>query len=417
MFGDRKIFQTIVSLGLENSVRIFLGAVASILVGRYLGPEAYGKFNYVISLVLIFSPIINFSMNDVVVQQIVNSSSTDSTIFKSGLILRIILGLFGVGFCLLYSYLNEGPGLLFNLVAFYALFFFLKSFDIVEYFFIAKEKVSELSKPRTFIFIFMNLVKIFFVYLQKDWRWFIYISSAEVLLIFFLYLVKSSRESWFSIFEEFDKNIFMNLLKKSSPFFLITLMTILFSRVDHLLIWEYLGNKNLGEYSVVVKWGELLNFIPLLLTSAFLPRIVEEAKNTEEPKSLKFFFRLNFVASIFITIFFLCFGPLFIRLLYGKAYLLAPSLIRIYSLQISLSFFYVALVRYLLVFERMKSAIFLYGFALVLNLLINLILIPRFELLGAVIASVLAYLFSLMILISFQKKVRAGAIFYCKSLF
>lgn len=416
MFGDRKIFQTVLSLGFENVVRILLSALASIVVSRYLGPESFGKYTYIMSVVLIFSPIINFSMNEVVVKKLVEKSLDEQSIFNTGFFLRGLLGLLGVVFCLLYCFYQEGVGIVFYLVSVYALFFFLKSFDIIEYFFIAKERIKEIAKRRTLIFICMNTLKVVFVFMERDWKWFVYISALEIFLVFILYIWKSFKEPWFEFNANISGSLMVELFKESSPFFLITLMTILFIRVDHILIWEYLGNKQLGEYSIVVKWGELLNFLPLLLTSAFLPRIIEESKEARKPLALKNFFRLNLMASILITMFFLFLGPTFIKVLYGESYQLAPGLIRIYSFQICLSFLYVALVRYLLVLERMKSAAFLYTLALILNISINLILIPRFGLVGAIVSSISAYILSLVTTMILDKEVKVGALTYLRSL-
>lgn len=417
MFGDRKIFQTILSLGLENVVRILLGAVASVLIGRHLGAESYGKLSFILSVVLIFSPLINFSMNEVIVKELIDNKISGALLFRAGLFLRFILGSVGLILCLLYNRLTGDSGPMLNLIALYAGFFFFKSFDIIEYFFIAKERVKELSRVRTGLFIITNILKIILVFLKSGWQWFIFISCFELALVTFFYLIKARSESWFQFKGEFRLDLMGSLFIKSLPFFLITLMTTLFGRVDHIFIWEYLGDVNLGEYSVVVKWGEFLNFLPLLLTSAFLPRILEEKSHSLKPTALTNFFRLNFLMSLFIAAFFFILGPVFIKTLYGESYSLAYQLIRYYSLQICLSFFYVAMVRYLLVVERMRSAISLYGMALSLNFGFNLLLIPKLGVIGAIYASITSYCVSLLISLIHDKEVRRGAGLYLKSLF
>ncbi|MCF8057789.1 MAG: flippase [Bacteriovoracaceae bacterium] len=417
MFGDRKIFESVLSLGTENFLRIILSAAASILVGRFLGPEQYGKYNYVISLVLIFSPLINFSMNEVIVKQVVEGKHSLSSIFSSGLYLRVLLGLLGALLCFGYAFFKEGYSPVFVLVLIYGSFFVLKSFDIIEYFFIAKERIRELAKLRTFIFIGINLFKGAFVYWQRDWKWFVYLSALELLLVFFLYIFKSREESWLNLRLKFDKGLAKSMFSRSFPFFLITTMTILFARVDHVMIWDFLGGKNLGEYAVVVKWGEFLNFIPLMLTSAFLPRIIADSTGEKSQVALKNFFRLIFLSSLAIAFFFLLIGPLFIKTLYGSSFSKAPDIIQYYSLQVCLSFLYVALVRYLLIVDKMRSAIELYGFSLLFNLVINYLLIPRMGLQGAVIASIASYIFALILGLFRDSDIRRGSALYFRSLF
>lgn len=417
MFGDRKILETVLSLGTENFLRIILSAVASILVGRFLGPEQYGKFNYVISLVLIFSPLINFSMNEVVVKQVVEEKHSLTSIFNSGFYLKLLLGVLGAVLCFGYTFFKEGFGPVFILVLVYGSFFTLKSFDIIEYFFIAKERVRELAKLRTFIFIAINIFKVIFVYWQRNWMWFVYLSALELFLVFILYILKSRRENWLSLRVDFDKGLAKTLFSSSFPFFLITAMMILFTRIDHVMIWDFLGGRSLGEYAVVVKWGEFLNFIPLMLTSAFLPRIISDSLIEGKQVALINFFRLILLSSLAIALFFLLIGPIFIKTLYGSAYSLAPDIIRYYSLQICLSFLYAALTRYLLVVDKMRSALELYGFALLFNLIINYFLIPKMGLQGAVIASIASYLIGLLIGALRDREIRRGSVLYFSSLF
>jgi len=417
VFTDRSIKETILSLGLENFLRILLGAAASILVGRHLGPADYGKFSYTLSVVLIFSPLLNFSMNEVIVKTLVDGGYAEREVFTSGLRLRFLLGLIGILCCLGYAFLGDQSHIAFFPIALYCLFFFLKSFDIVEYFFIAKQRVAEVSKVRSLIFIGINILKFLLVYLKEDWLWFIYVSCAELAFVFLLYVIKGSNESWFSFNLKTEKGLTYRLFKKSFPFFLITLLMVLFTRADHLMIWEFLDKAKLGEYSVVVKWGEFLNFVPLLLTSTFLPKIIEESKNGATSTSLKLFFRLIFCASLLITLFFNLVGPTFIGSLYGGSYVEAPQLIRLYSFQICISFFFAGLVRYLLVVDRMISAIALYGLALFLNLGINFFFIPWLGLQGAIYASIVAYLGSLVLGLVKDSYIRKGAGLYIRSLF
>ena len=69
--GFKKQLKNLSWLFAEKFINVIFAMVAGIWVARYLGPEKFGSYNYALSIVTIFSPLISLGLNGIVVRDIV----------------------------------------------------------------------------------------------------------------------------------------------------------------------------------------------------------------------------------------------------------------------------------------------------------------------------------------------------------
>jgi len=164
-------------------------------------------------------------------------------------------------------------------------------------------------------------------------------------------------------------------------------------RIDHLMIKEMLGEHDVGIYSAAVRLSEVWYFIPTLVTISVFPAIVnarQQSKVLYHERLQKLYTLLVWVAIVIaITMTFL--GNWLVVFLYGDAYSAAGKILTINAWTgVFVSLFMVS-GRWILAENLTRHSLLRNGFAMVVNISMNYVLITRYGVAGAAMASLLAF--------------------------
>jgi len=162
-------------------------------------------------------------------------------------------------------------------------------------------------------------------------------------------------------------------------------------RIDLLMIKHMLDAEQTGYYSVAVNIADLIGVLPGIIGTVLYPKLsatLSEAKKWEYMKRVLFHVGILMLGlTLFLVV---AAGPL-IGLLFGKAYLpavpaflwLLPGVFMIAINSLLMNYFASQGMPWVTVYSP--------GIAALLNILSNLVLIPRYGIVGASLSSVLAY--------------------------
>lgn len=186
----------------------------------------------------------------------------------------------------------------------------------------------------------------------------------------------------------------VSLVRGSSAFFIANVFTRVFAYADTFLISLLMGEFALGVYSVAYKLTYAFQFVPLALVAALYPALSHEAN--DDQASLRIVEgALRYLAVIGFPI-------------VGGIYAIAQPLLAVYAsaeyqnalqpLQIMIFALIFTFLDYPIgsvLNARMKHAVktAIMGATLVVNVILNLLLIPYFGLAGASMAAVLSFAF------------------------
>lgn len=161
-------------------------------------------------------------------------------------------------------------------------------------------------------------------------------------------------------------------------------------RIDYWLIDYYKGTQQLGYYSLAVRLGQMLWFLPLLMAGILFPRIAGSAGEEEEAKWLSLVRISNTVFFFGAVIAAVVSAPV-IPLLAGEKF--DESVLPFICLLPGLLFFCFNIIFAAWFAGKGMLKINLYGssLCLILVLILDLLLIPKFGIKGAAIASSIAY--------------------------
>jgi O-antigen/teichoic acid export membrane protein len=186
-----------------------------------------------------------------------------------------------------------------------------------------------------------------------------------------------------------DRHSQHELLNLSGKSHLEVLFQQVLLRSDYLLIGAMLDNQALGYYAMASAAAELLSIVPEAVTTPLMKRLLQQGKDIRRltPLALRLTGSTTLVACLGMALL----GEWLIVLLFGAAYRPAyPALLALLPGIFSLC--YAAILRLDLIGKQRPGTLsLLTGCAAALNVLLALLLIPRWGIVGASIASSIAY--------------------------
>ncbi|MBI3695945.1 MAG: oligosaccharide flippase family protein [Acidobacteria bacterium] len=162
-------------------------------------------------------------------------------------------------------------------------------------------------------------------------------------------------------------------------------------RVDVFMVSVLVDLRAVGLYSVAYGLAELLLLLPQRLGALYLPRIAAEPVPAEKGEEIRVSCSLVLMGSVAAAAVLALLAPVAIRLLYGPAF--TPS-VRPFLLLLPGACALAAsslLGAYLAGAGRVKVTCAVAGLSLGFNVLLNVVLIPRYGISGAAVSSSLAY--------------------------
>ncbi len=203
----------------------------------------------------------------------------------------------------------------------------------------------------------------------------------------------AARRGWLRDLKLWDAGFARALLRESLPLFLAHSGTLLLLKIDQLMVFKIGGAHEAGIYAAATRLSEVVYALGPMLVIAFLPRLSESFardRGRYERQRGVLFGVMTSAAYVSIAGWLLL-GPEITHLLYGPAFAAASGVILVHCLA-ALPFLHGELRNSVLVVERKSYAGAQSALVGVLvNIVLNLLLIPRHGALGAAWATVIAY--------------------------
>ncbi len=185
-----------------------------------------------------------------------------------------------------------------------------------------------------------------------------------------------------------DKKLIWFLLKLSFPFALLAIFGRIYGYVDQVLLYFLSGEKEIAWYTASYKMIFALQFIPSAFAAAIFPAMSSYFIRSHEKLKDLFDKSMAYLTVLAVPMMFglASLADRIIKTAYGDEYI--PSIIVLQILSIGLIFVFLnfPIGSLLNATDRQKTNTKLVGLTMVINLILNLILIPKFNYLGACIA-------------------------------
>lgn len=200
-----------------------------------------------------------------------------------------------------------------------------------------------------------------------------------------------------------NRLFFIMIIKKSFPFAILVLLMAFYNRVDSVMIEKILrnsiGNEQSGVYAQAYRLLDAVNMIAYLFSVLLLPLFPRMIKNKQPVNELvRLSFSLLFIAAIMVAMGAVFYNEPIMRLLYPARIMELPE---VYELRISQSAQVFSLLMcgfipisttyvfgtLLTANGNLKQLNIVAAFGMILNIVMNLVLVPRLFAVGSAITS------------------------------
>lgn len=410
-------FQAIISnsgwLLADKALRMGVGLFVGVWLARYLGPEQYGLWNFAIVFAGLFSVFSELGLDGIVIRELVKRPESRNVILGSAFVLKQIGGSIALLLALLAIILTHGDEkLTLWLVGISAAGYLVQSINVIDYYFQSKVQSKYTVMSANAAFILIALVKIYLLMTSAPLIAFAWAGLCEVVSTS-LFLLIAYRANHLKMREwQYDRHEMVKLLKGSWPLMLAGLAVMLYMRVDVLMLQEMVGDREVGIYAAATRISEIWYFIPGIIVASVSPAIIK-AHSADPEKYISRLKQLYFVMTwmaIGIALPLSLLSDVMVSLLFGSDFAEAAPVLAIHLWASIAVFLGVASSQYLLVENLQKISFYRTLIGLIVNVMLNLMLIPDMGAKGAAIATVVSYFVATFSLVFF-KSTRAHTTF------
>jgi len=188
-------------------------------------------------------------------------------------------------------------------------------------------------------------------------------------------------------------------LVSSIPFGLLLVFLGVVNSIDTIMLGKIRGEDEVGLYGVVIRITSVLTIIPLMTATAMFPAI-SRLYNTSIDKARSIFLnliRLMMFLGMPIAFGTTLIGSSLIVFIYDATYLPAAMPLKIVIWSIGIVFLNLPMIMFLSSIERQKQATMIIGISALSNILLNLVLIPKYGMVGAAITTVISQVIILIL--------------------
>jgi polysaccharide transporter, PST family len=391
-----------------------------IWVAKYLGPSEYGRLNYTIAFVLLFSPIASLGIGPIITRDLVKQPSAKARLLGTAAVMRLISSIIAtmvtIGCLFLFHRSSDRPVLWITIAASSFLF---QVFTVVEHYFEATAHQKSIVLARNIGLILGTIVTIAGLLFKLPSIVFIIAYTLQTIVsylwLFFLYL-RSDRDlhQW-----KFDFPTAIDLFQQSLPLFFTGVAVVIYLKIDQIMLGQMLDQRTVGIYTIAASLSEFWYFIPVAINSVLYPKIVKaKSSNSEEyQRVLQKYYDLVAAIGYGVSILIAPFSYPLIMATYGVGYLESAPILQVHILGCLFSFLGIAQGAWIVTEGLQRYSFYATASAAVINISLNLILIPQWEGLGAAIATLISYTFSGYLFYLIVPQTRKNALLATRSLF
>lgn len=388
-----RIFQNIVTLIGGQGLNLAFSAASTILLARYLGSAQLGEFGALYAYLGLYGWLSTFGLDSILARQVAQDRNRAGSILLTGV---CVSSAFAVGAaaiaCILAPFFGYG-GSLRNLLVFAAIDILLLSplrlpgivfqVDLRLWYGVGIGVVRQFVWLLALVVMAAARASLFWIIVGRT-----VCSVLEVALIAAAVHHKGFlARPWRLLSTEAKKYLMYGF-----PIAVSTLAVGVYHRIDQVMLHKMVNDQVLGNYVAAVRLTEFINLLPIAVMTSLFPILSQTAKDED---CFRHYLQLSFRALMFIA-FGMCvvmtlFSGLIVHLLYGAKFAASGPLLAVLIWSEVPVFFGVVLNNGLVAKNLQNYLPLSTGIGAVVNVGLNLYLIPRWGAMGSAWATNISY--------------------------
>jgi O-antigen/teichoic acid export membrane protein len=393
----QRIAKNIGVLSGSQVIGYLLAFIYTIYIARYLGADGYGILSFAIAFTTILGIFADLGLSTLAVRELSRDKSQINKYVGNITLLKIVLSVFTFGIIAIIINLLNYPQQVINVVYLFGLTVIVSSFSQMFYsLFQAHERMEYQSMGNilTNILIFAG---IFYGISQGfdviEFALIYFIASLIVLVYSFIMSV------WRFVppVLKFDQDFSKFLMKQAIPLSIVIIFSTMYVKIDTVLLSLLQGDVAVGWYNAAYRLIELLQFVPSVYTLAIFPVLSNFHSSSKKDfeaiyrKSFKYLIILGLPIAAITTVL----ADEIILVLFQSGF--TESILALQILIWSVPFMFLSYTAAWIFISMNKQNLLLKltFVGLILNVILNLILIPQFSYIGAAVVTVITDVFGI----------------------
>lgn len=385
------IFKNTFWLTLTETITRFLSLAIIIYAARILGATEYGKFTFALSFVSLFVIFGDLGLSNLTIREFSREKEKEKE-YSSILSLKILLSIGALALMFIGSFFVTSDPTIQKIIWILAVFILISAFFSIIYAFLhVRQRMEYEAIAKIFQIISIAIIGFFVLFtipsaVNLSYGYLLANLIALILIISFFHF-------FFHSFKlDFNKNIWKRFLKLSWPLSLGFIASWVYLNIDSIMMGYFNQITQTGWYNAASRITLAIVISGTLISRSFYPVLSKFFKESKEKlqKVWDYQMQLMIILSLPIVVGGIVFAPRIINFFYGSNYHSSILVFQILILMTGIGFLYYPYSMILVVSEQQKKSFYLILTGAVINIILNFVLIPRYSLYGAAIATVIA---------------------------
>lgn len=373
------------------TAKIFSTILALVSIGfitRYLGKEGFGDYATVMAFFSFFGSIADLGLYSIATREISRVGANEKKIMGNVFTLRIFSSFLVFIFSPLVFFLPYSQDIKVGIMIAAASFVFSSSYSVLNGIFqknltMDRVAITEFLGKIIQLGIVVGAVKLELGFSSIIFSLFFYMAFNFIIILFL------SRK-YIPFKFEFDFRYWKKFLKESLPMGIAATISFFYFKMDTILLSIIETSAEVGIYNAAYKIIENITFFPAMIIGLILPLtsryIFTNPKKFQQVSDKTFKFFVVLIVPIVIGTLFLADG--IIKLIGGIGFAESANTLRVLIFSLAFIFFGTFFNNILLSGNLQKKLMFVLSFCAILNISLNIILIPNYSYVGAAYTAV-----------------------------
>jgi PST family polysaccharide transporter len=383
---------------IERLLAMCTAILVSVWVARYLGPRDFGVLSYAVAFVALFTPLAALGINNILVKELIMDRARERVLLGSALIARFLGTAAAIAICVASVYYVQGAEQgadrrLFWAVVALSVATVFNALDVAGLWLQSKQAVRTLMFWRMGVTLACALARVAAIVGGAQVFAFVWIAAAETIGIDVVnlcayYGTRERPQRWLS-----DRSTMSNLFSKSWPLILSSIAASIYLKIDQVMLAQMVSVDASGVYAVAARMSEVWYFIPQLLAAAVFPSLLR----TKLVSATLYAHRMQLCLAAFalvataLAVTVTIFADPIVFALFGAQYAGAAVILRIHIWGGVFIFQRAVASKWMIAENLFVFSFVSHGVGALLNVALNLLLIPRWGGVGSAVATVISY--------------------------
>lgn len=377
----------------ERVATMVVGMGVTVWMARYLGPAGFGMLSYAISFVALFGFLTYLGLDGIATRELVRTPERRDEILGTTLALRFAGALAIVATVFSFAMLRPGPEESRWLMAVVAVGAVFDSVDAVDFWFQSRVRSRVSVTVRSVAFFAGAVAKVALILAGAPLVAFALAQAGQHGVKAVGYVVAYRRDTGRLSRLRFSMARAKAMLSQSWPLILSSAGALVYLKIDQVMLAQMKGPAEVGMYSVAARVSEVWYFIPLTIATSVFPSLVKMRETDADAYRRRLQHAYNVVAwlSLGVAVTVTLLARPVVDFLYGDEYHRAAGVLAIHVWTCPAIFMGAILSKWLVAEGLLIFSLTRHGLGAVVNVALNLVLIPRYGAEGAAVATLASY--------------------------